>query len=201
MIQEVNPTILYRAGKANEMADGLSRKPMTEWDKMLAAADPVDEDEPILVTRIKCDILDDVQTTQYTQSFVRATKAHSKRFKRPERFEIEYTAQLERDYDTVRLSQEKDPRILAMRQYLQDGTVTDEYRSYIEIENRFFEIYKNILWRTELQYPELRIVVPISERKILIQEHHDTPFAGHFGPKRTYGRMIHKYYWFGMRKD
>ncbi|MCP4119825.1 MAG: transposase family protein, partial [Desulfobacteraceae bacterium] len=36
---------------------------------------------------------------------------------------------------------------------------------------------------------------------VLIQEHHDTPFAGHFGPKRTFGKMIPKYYWHGMRKD
>ncbi|MCP4118569.1 MAG: hypothetical protein GY737_24860, partial [Desulfobacteraceae bacterium] len=153
------------------------------------------------MTRIKCDILDDAERMPYTQSFVRATRKTNKRFKKPERFEIEYEEQLEYDYRIVRTSQEHDPRLLAMIQYLEEGTVTAEYASYLEIENRFFEMYKGILWRTEVQYPELRVVVPIEERKVLIQEHHDTPFAGHFGPKRTFGRISTKYYWFGMRKD
>ncbi len=101
IIQAIAPVILYRAGRVNEMADGLSRKPMTDWDKMLAANDPVDEDEPILITRIKCDIIETLPTTQYTESFVRATRTKTKRFKKPDRFEIEYEEQLENDYRTV----------------------------------------------------------------------------------------------------
>ncbi len=81
IIQEINPYILYHAGHANEMADGLSRKPMTAWDKMLAENDPIDKDQPIFVTKIRCDVLDE-SLTQATECFVQITKTKTRRPKR-----------------------------------------------------------------------------------------------------------------------
>ncbi|MCP4059197.1 MAG: hypothetical protein GY738_18175, partial [Pseudoalteromonas sp.] len=129
IIQEINPTILYRAGRANEFADGLSRKPMTEWDKMLAEKDPVDKDQPIFVTQIKCDILDE-RMTPFTENLVRIAKIKTKRTKRPETFDAAYTAQTENDYLSVCEAQQRDPRINAVIQYHETGTVNTEYASY-----------------------------------------------------------------------
>ncbi|MCP4055404.1 MAG: hypothetical protein GY739_20660, partial [Mesoflavibacter sp.] len=44
-IQALNPLIIYRQGRINEMADGLSRTPFSEFEQMAAEAFPIDDDE------------------------------------------------------------------------------------------------------------------------------------------------------------
>lgn len=46
-----------------------------------------------------------------------------------------------------------------------------------------------------------KIVVPKSHRQSIIQQHHDTPTAGHTGVWKTLGRLAQKYYWPKMRAD
>ena len=48
-----------------------------------------------------------------------------------------------------------------------------------------------------------RIYVPIHDklRLILIQQHHDTPSAGHAGCSKTHELVTRRYYWPKMRKD
>ncbi|MCP4059070.1 MAG: hypothetical protein GY738_17505, partial [Pseudoalteromonas sp.] len=186
IIQEIRPIIIYRPGRANEFADGLSRKPMTDWDKMLAEKDPVDKDEPIFVTRIKCDILPE-NKTKYTENLFRISRYGPRLPKIPDEFQRKFKKQVEHDYIAIRQAQDEDPRLHAMIQYFENDTVDKEFENYIKMENKHFEFYKNILWRSDKQFAELRVIVPIAERKLLIQENHDTPFAGHFGPRRTFG--------------
>ncbi len=71
---------------------------------------------------------------------------------------------------TVRHAQEQDPKLKAVLQYLETDAANDEYADYIQHESQYFELYKTILWRSEVQYPELRVEVPIKERKVLIPE-------------------------------
>ena len=35
----------------------------------------------------------------------------------------------------------------------------------------------------------------------ILQEMHDAPFSGHFSTTKTYGRILHRYYWIGMYED
>ena len=44
-------------------------------------------------------------------------------------------------------------------------------------------------------------MVPKHLQKLLLDEYHDAPFAGHFGVKKLAGRLAQYYYWVGMKSD
>jgi len=46
-----------------------------------------------------------------------------------------------------------------------------------------------------------RLVVPKHLRKQILDEYHDTPYAGHFAVKRMTKRLDQYFYWAGMRAD
>ena len=46
-----------------------------------------------------------------------------------------------------------------------------------------------------------RIVVPEHLRQRILDEHHDSPFAGHFAAKKMSQRISQYFYWTGLRSD
>ena len=47
----------------------------------------------------------------------------------------------------------------------------------------------------------LQLVVHLSERRGLIQQYHDSIFAGHLGMSWTVYWLLDRVYWPGLRKD
>ena len=45
------------------------------------------------------------------------------------------------------------------------------------------------------------LVVPTSLRRAVMAEHHDSPFGGHLGEAKTWGRMARRFAWPGMSAD
>jgi len=78
----------------------------------------------------------------------------------------------------------------------------------IEVGNGSYEIQNGVLYKSptteEIQrkgYRGLKLVIPYRLRQKIIQEHHDSIFAGHLGLKKTYAKISEKYYWENMYKD
>jgi hypothetical protein len=61
--------------------------------------------------------------------------------------------------------------------------------------------YAKYAWEEELLWYEGRIVVPEDKgiRLHLLEQHHDTPIAGHHGQARTLELISRRYYWPGMK--
>ncbi|KZR96202.1 Uncharacterized protein APZ42_009597, partial [Daphnia magna] len=50
-------------------------------------------------------------------------------------------------------------------------------------------------------FEQCQVVVPLSLRKQLLQEYHDSPLSGHMATRRTFFRLRDKYYWPTMLRD
>ncbi|KAI9550717.1 pol polyprotein [Daphnia sinensis] len=50
-------------------------------------------------------------------------------------------------------------------------------------------------------FEQCQVVVPLSLRKQLLQEYHDSPLSGHMATRRTFLRLRDKYYWPTMLRD
>ena len=46
-----------------------------------------------------------------------------------------------------------------------------------------------------------QLLVPDSMKKSLLVQFHDSLLSGHMGCKKTYERLLQRYYWFGMKSD
>ncbi|CAG2215708.1 unnamed protein product [Mytilus edulis] len=48
---------------------------------------------------------------------------------------------------------------------------------------------------------KLRVIVPMKERRVVLQQCHDNKTSGHLGIRKTLGRLKYRFYWPGMRRD
>ncbi|CAC5410678.1 unnamed protein product [Mytilus coruscus] len=48
---------------------------------------------------------------------------------------------------------------------------------------------------------KLRVIVPMKERRAVLQQCHDNKTSGHLGIRKTLGRLKDRFYWPGMRSD
>lgn len=49
--------------------------------------------------------------------------------------------------------------------------------------------------------PHLQLVVPENLQKEVLKQMHDNLLSGHLGKKKTKGRLLQRFYWFGVRED
>jgi hypothetical protein len=55
--------------------------------------------------------------------------------------------------------------------------------------------------RTHLDQTVLQLCLPKAMVPQILMEMHDAPFSGHFSTTKTYGRILHRYFWMGMYED
>ncbi|KAI9552203.1 hypothetical protein GHT06_022542 [Daphnia sinensis] len=94
-------------------------------------------------------------------------------------------------------------------QAVQNGTLSEENSTQIwakEID--LFSISNGLLVRRNeptskkrRRFAQDQVVVPLSLRKPLLQEYHDSPLSGHLAYQRTILRLRDKYYWPTMLPD
>ena len=193
-IQQMNPVIIYRPGKVNEAADGLSRKRFTAWDKLVANTDPMDEEQDTMVALLH------TLSIEPTDCTIALTRLQAKRHAETP---TTNTSQNQNDKELeikqlVRKEQLKDPRLKALFDYYEKELVDTNFQNHISVENPYFTIEEGILYRKDNKFPNLRVVVPAHETQQIIKEHHGCPQAAHLARRRTINKIESKYYWYKM---
>jgi hypothetical protein len=127
------------------------------------------------------------------------------------RIKVAAVQAIPRDNDVMHEEQQKDPLCKSIMTYLEDGILFDEDNRRMPIWAKEIELYfmaNGILCRTltpvskkRRQFVQIQVVVPLSLRKMLLQEYHDSPTAGHLAYKRTCLRLRDKFYWPTMLDD
>ena len=185
-IQALNPIIIYRQGRINEMADGLSRNAFSKYEIMAAENQPIDDDED------PWDMDSSQVTTQLSTVAIVSTDSS------PEWWQTDPTVKAVQD------AQRADKYCLAIYDLLENGKLpTDPLIQKMAREaHTMYTVVYGIVWRdSDHQHPEPRVLVPEVEVPGILREMHDCPFSGHPGPKRTWQRTAMRYFWPTMKKD
>ena len=98
----------------------------------------------------------------------------------------------------LRKSQLEDPIIRPIIESFDKNT--EDVLRYTE---RGYLLIDGVLFRycSEENTENGQLVVPNSLKSKILYDHHDSPFAGHYGIERTVNRICSLYYWPGIRKD
>ena len=59
-------------------------------------------------------------------------------------------------------------------------------------------LYKKITTSKNFNESQLRLAIPESMKKQVLQAHHNSITAGHLGINKTYGKLLTRYWWDGM---
>lgn len=113
--------------------------------------------------------------------------------------------------DDIIREQHTDPLCQDIRSYMEDRILWDENHRIMPIwakEIDLFFIENNILCRLQAPisekrrpFPQKQVVVPLTLRKALVGEYHDSPLSGHLAYRRTCQKLRDKYYWPSMLDD
>ncbi|GFV20139.1 transposon Tf2-6 polyprotein [Trichonephila clavipes] len=78
----------------------------------------------------------------------------------------------------------------------------DKDENFVNYTSRGYLMNQRILYRysPESEEEEAQLVVPAQELKIILQEYHDAPTAGHYGVENTYKKVAYRYYFRGIQK-
>ena len=105
----------------------------------------------------------------------------------------------------VQQEQQKDSELLQLIMYLQNKTLpkdTAVARQVVEQAGKGFYLVDGVLYYQGQDMPDrCRLVVPQQLQQQVLNEHHDSIFAGHFGIKKMTQRLSQYYYWKGMKAD
>ena len=175
VIQSLAPIIIYRAGRKNEMCDGLSRRP---WDKMQQETG-IDEGG----------VSADVHQLHYADHELDGRV-------------LQLTVDASKE--EVRKAQLQDDFCANLIRFLEDGTLTGdtkEQRERLVFDSRLYLMAYGMLMRNDGLTAEMRLVVPSQERQTLLKEAHNLPTAGHGGPNKTYSRLVTRFFWPGLWKQ
>ena len=99
-------------------------------------------------------------------------------------------------------AQRKDPELLRVIQYLEDGTLPTEDKLAREIvlcKSQYVLIDK-VLYHVERD-KSLRLIPPQINRKKLFHDVHSGVYGGHLRDAKIHGELAKHYWWPGMRSD
>ena len=106
--------------------------------------------------------------------------------------EVEYTPYWDRA--TIREEQRMDEDCKKILERLEAGPGPHHQAFAIDLEGLLYKL-------GDRSNPRDRIVVPQSLKYQILTTHHDPPFAGHLGIKRTISRISRDFFWAGLAKD
>ena len=104
--------------------------------------------------------------------------------------------------EQVQQEQRQDPVLAKLIDYLRDGTLPEDsseaQRVLVEGKKGYY-VVDNILYYEGTDMPgRCRLVVPNHLRERILDEHHDSCFAGYFAAKKMKQRVSQYFYWDGM---
>ncbi len=104
--------------------------------------------------------------------------------------------------------QEEDPTLKAYRDYLKDGSLPSDQSLAHNVRNACKDMIiqsDNLLYRIwqadPKSHPRYQLVVPTKLRPYILEQYHDTAFAGHLGFFKTYEKIRERFYWERMAND
>ena len=104
--------------------------------------------------------------------------------------------------EQVQQEQRQDPVLAKLIDYLRDGTLPEDSSEAQRVSvqgKKGYYVVDNILYYEGTDMPgRCRLVVPNHLRERILDEHHDSCFAGHFAAKKMKQRVSQYFYWDGM---
>ncbi|CAG2204818.1 unnamed protein product [Mytilus edulis] len=105
--------------------------------------------------------------------------------------------------------QDNDKNLQIVRQWVQDGHKPNlknlgEYNYVIKsLWSQFddLKIQDGVLCKVHRDNNKSRVIVPLTERRRILQQCHDNKTSGHLGIKKTQSRIKDRFYWPGVRHD
>lgn len=99
----------------------------------------------------------------------------------------------------IRKGQLEDEELKKIIECFQSPDKDEDFANYT---SRGYLMNQGILYRYSPEHDEeeAQLVVPVQERERILQEHHDSPTAGHYGVENTYKKIASRYYFRGMKK-
>ena len=110
------------------------------------------------------------------------------------------------DTDTVATfstHQRKDPDILDIFKFLQEGILPDNNckKQKLALQASLFTVLDGVLYYIDSRRNCERAVVPKHLREEIMKENHSGIMAGHFSGNRLYNTLVRQWWWEGMYKD
>ena len=98
--------------------------------------------------------------------------------------------------------QDADPDLKALKLYLLHGELLEEEKKAREfvLGRSQIEVIDGVLYHVESD-KTLRVILPMSYRKMLFEEAHREQFGAHLGSSRVDGQLVRTYWWSTMRTN
>ena len=105
----------------------------------------------------------------------------------------------------VQQEQRQDPELLKLIIYLESRVLPEDQQEAKVIANLarkgYFVVEKGLYYEGVDVPNRCRVVVPKHFRDQIINDHHDTAYAGHFSMKKMTHRLSQYFFWNGMKGD
>ena len=108
------------------------------------------------------------------------------------------------ELDDFAVEQRKDPEILEIIEYAENGTVPEDARRVRRLvsEGSVFVIVDGIAYYVDPKRENRRrAIVPQQLQKQILANAHSSRFAGHFSGRRLYDSLLWHWWWRGMFQD
>ena len=115
-----------------------------------------------------------------------------------------HTSDTPAELDDFAVEQSKDPEILVIIEYAENGTVPKDARRVRRLvsEGSVFVIVDGIAYYVDPKRENRRrAIVPQQLRKQILANAHSSRFAGHFSGRRLYDSLLRHWWWRGMFQD
>ncbi|GFV29814.1 transposon Tf2-11 polyprotein [Trichonephila clavipes] len=99
----------------------------------------------------------------------------------------------------MREAQLKDDNLKKTIDSFESPLKAEEYANWTE---RGFLMNQGVLYRyvPDADSAEAQLVIPTTERELIMERHHNDPMAGHYGEEGTFQKIARRCYWTGMKK-